>query len=360
MKTFEDSSRRQVLKLGAGLVGGLLLGSAAARAEIGSDWVVPATDEMAKAINKPGKLRIGFSNGFSGNTWRTECLEQMKIEAAANADRYQLIVVDGQGDITKQVNDIDDLIAQKVDAILVIANSGTAVVPALRKAERAGIITVPFNLPVDGDHWTAYLGTDPRQKGMILGEKLNDMLGGKGKIVGFDGLPGNSYSAGVWEGAKPKLGPGIEMLALKDADWEEDKAKVIMADLLAAYPQIDGIYSDGAQMAVGALRAMKAAGRAMVPVTGDDYNGLLKFYHAEKANNPNLKMSLVSEPSWEGIVALRTAIKLLSGENTPKRQTIKPTRIDGDNYLKYMKPDLPDGVFVDTTLTDEQLKKLFS
>ena len=353
-------TRRKALKLGLGIVGGLEVAPSLSWADILDDNVVPATDEMATGVKKTGKMRIGFSNGFSGNTWRTECLQEMKNEAARNSDDYELIVVDGQGDITKQVNDIQDLIAQQVDAIVLIANSGTAVVPALRQAEKAGIITVPFNLPVDGKHWTAYLGTDPVQKGKILGRDLNTMLGGKGKIVGFDGFAGNSYSAGVWAGAKPELGDDIEMLVLKDADWQEDKAKIIMADLLVAHPQIDGIYSDGAQMSVGALKAMQSANRRLVPVTGDDYNGLLKFYHAEKDANPGFAMSLVSEPSWEGVVALRTAMTLLRGGTVPKRQTVKPTIINGDNYLDYMKPDLPDGVFVDTTLTDEELKELFS
>lgn len=354
-----DRRRALQLGLGAGLAG--LLGTTArpAFADAVSEARIEGSSEMAQPVTKSGKLRIGFSNGFSGNTWRTECLTSMQNEAAANADKYELIVVDGQGDITKQVNDIEDLITQSVDALLVIPNSGTAVVPALRKATRAGIVTVPFNLPVEGENWTAFIGTDPKKKGAILAQRLNEALGGKGKIVALGGLPGNSYTAQCWEGAKPMLGAGIEVLAFKDAYWEEDRAKVVMADLIAAYPQIDGIWADGAQMAAGALKALIAAGRPLVPVSGDDYNGLLKLYDAHKDKAPNFKIGLVSEPSWEGVVALRTAVKLLGGEAVPKRQIIDPTVIDGSNYQKYIKKDLPDGVFVDTLLTDEQLKKLF-
>lgn len=361
MKHRSMISRRDALRLGAGAAGmaALAVAGGPALADVISNAKIEGSSEMAKAVQKPGKLRIGFSNGFSGNTWRTECLASMQAEARANADRYELIVVDGQGDISKQVNDIDDLIVQNVDALLCIANSGTAVVPALRKVTRAGIVTVPFNLPVEGEHWTAYVGTDPHRKGATTGKRLSSMLGGKGKIVALGGLPGNSYTAECWAGAMSEFAPGIEVLAFKDASWEEDRAKVVMADLLAAYPEIDGIWCDGGQDAAGALKAMMAANRALVPVTGDDYNGLLKLYAAQKGNNPKFQIACVSEPEWEGVVALRTAVKLLSGQDMPKQQTIYPVLIDGSNYQAYIKPNLPDGVFVDTNLTDAQLKQLF-
>jgi ribose transport system substrate-binding protein len=354
-------NRRAALRWGVGAASLAAMGGVgtSALADVISSAKIDGSAEMAKAVQKSGKLRIGFSNGFSGNTWRTECLASMKAEAQANADRYDLIIVDGQGDISKQVNDIDDLVVQNVDALLCIANSGTAVVPALRKATRAGIVTVPFNLPVEGEHWTAYVGTDPQRKGATTGKRLSDMLGGTGKIVALGGLPGNSYTAECWAGAKSQFGPGIEVLAFKDASWEEDRAKVVMADLLAAYPQIDGIWCDGGQDAAGALKAMMAANRPLVPATGDDYNGLLKLYAAQKANYPKFQIACVSEPEWEGVVALRTAVKLLSGEDVPKRQTIYPVLIDDSNYQKFIKPNLPDGVFVDSLLTDDQLKQLF-
>jgi ribose transport system substrate-binding protein len=354
-------NRRNALLLGGAAALGALGMGPRAWADMVSDAKVTGSAEMAKAAKKPGPYKIGFSNGFSGNTWRTECLASLKAEGEAQKDTIgNLIIVDGQGDISKQVNDIEDLIVQQVDAILCIPNSSAAVAPALRKATKAGIVTVPFNLPVDGTGFTAYIGTDPANKGIALGAFLNNALGGKGKIVALGGLPGNSYTADCWAGAQSQFAPGIQVLAFKDASWQEDRAKVVMADLIAAYPQIDGIWCDGGQDAAGALKALMAANRPLVPVTGDDYNGLFKLYDAEKDKNPNFRIACVSEPSWEGVVALRTATKLLSGQDVPKRQIISPILIDGSNYGSFIKRDLPDGVFVDTLLTDSDLKKLFS
>jgi ribose transport system substrate-binding protein len=357
-------SRREAIKFGATALGlGVFARAFPASADDAiSRAKIVATGETVSGAKykKAGPFRIGFSNGFSGNTWRTECLYSVKKEAAQHKEISDFIIVDGQGDIAKQVNDIENLVSQNVDAILCIPNSGSAVAPALRDATKQQIITVPFNLPVDGEAWTAYTGTDPQKKGFALGNWLRGALGDAGKIVALGGLPGNSYTAAAWAGAQKAMeGSKIQVLAFRDAYWEEDRAKVIMADLIAAYPEIDGVWCDGSQVAAGAMKALLDAKRPLVPVTGDDYNGLLKLFDKEKASNPKFNIGLLSEPTWESVIALRTALKLLNGEDVPKRQIVEPQLITAENYKNYVRPNLADGVFVDTDLTDDELKALF-
>ena len=357
-------TRRQALGLGAAALGipavARIFPAFAADAISGATISTAGETVSGGRYKKKGPYRIGFSNGFSGNTWRTECLASIKKEAGQQKELADLIVVDGQGDITKQVNDIESLISQNVDAILCIANSGSAVAPVLRDATKQGIVTVPFNLPVDGEAWTAYIGTDPEKKGFALGKWLRGAVGESAKIVALGGLPGNSYTASAWAGAKKALeGSNIQVLAFKDASWEEDKAKVVMADLIAAYPDIDGVWCDGSQDGAGAMKALLAAKKPLVPVTGDDYNGLLKLYIEQAANYPKFKIGLLSEPTWESVMALRTALKVLHGEDVPKKQIIEPKLITAENYKSYVRPDLPDGVFVDSDLSDDELKQLF-
>jgi ribose transport system substrate-binding protein len=355
-------SRRRILQLGvAGAAITIAPRWLGARADTIADADIAKSGGAVKMAAKEAPYRIGFSNGFSGNSWRAMCIAALKLEAANQPDVGDLIIVDGQGDITKQVNDIESLASQQVDAILCIANSGTAVVPALRNATKDGIVTVPFNLPVDGSDYTAYTGTDPSKKGKASGTWLRNALGGKGKIVALGGIPGNSYTAAGWKGAQEAFaGSDIEVLAFKDTDWSEDKAKVVMSDLIAAYPEIDGIWADGGQVTAGASKALLAAGRPLVPVTGDDYNGLLKLYDAEKDKQPKFDIGLISEPTWESVVALRMALAILRGDEIQKEWIITPKLITKDNYKDYMRPDLADGVFTDTNLSDEELKKIFS
>jgi len=359
------NSRTQITRrrfAAVGIAGALLLPGMFAFADAISSATISNEGGMVNGtrFKKKGPYRIGFSNGFSGNTWRTEMLASLNAEVKRHSDIKDLIIVDGQGDITKQVNDIDNLAAQDVDAILCIANSGTAVVPALSRANQEGIITAPFNLPVAGTEWTTFVGTDPTKKGRALGKWLRDALGGKGKILGLGGIPGNSYTAAAWAGAKVALeGSGIEVLAFRDAMWQEDKAKVITADLIAAYPEIDGVWADGGQDAAGAVLALLAGNRPLCPVTGDDFNGLIKLYTKYHTSQPKFDIGLMSDPTWESVVALRATLTLLRGGNVAKRMIITPRLITSANYMSYIKPNLPDGVFVDTDLSDAELEKLF-
>jgi ribose transport system substrate-binding protein len=361
MKFISEITRRKFLNAGASaaalatLAPGLL---GRAHAQAGAQ-LTPVGD-MVQGMAKDGPYRIAFSNGFSGNSWRAMAIAALEAEAAATPEIAEFVVVDGQGDINKQVNDIEGLINQQFDAILTIPNSGSAVAPILRDATSEGIVTAPFNIPVDGEDWSTYVGTDPQKKGAGLGKWLSDALGGTGKIVALGGLPGNSYTAAGWAGAQEAMADGIEVLTFRDAYWEEDRAKVIMADLITAYPQIDGIWCDGAQVGAGATKALLDAGRPLVPVTGDDYNGMLKLYDAQKDAHPGFDIGLMSEPTWQGIFALRAAVSLLKGESIPKRQILVPQIITAENYMDYIRPDLPDGVFTDTSLSDDELRAIFN
>ena len=355
-------ARRSLLQAGAASVGLMMMSGRATRA------FADTIDDAKKSFQGPtvqlpkkeGPYRIGFSNGFSGNSWRAMCLRALQIEADSHDDLAELIVVDGQGDITKQVNDIESLLSQQVDAILVIANSGSAVVPALRSAHRDGVVVAPFNLPIEGEDYDVYVGTDPSVKGASSGKWLREAIGGKGKIVALGGIAGNSYTAAGWKGAQEAFqGADIEVLAFRDTEWSEDRAKVIMSDLIAAYPQIDGIWADGGQVTAGASKALLAAGRPLVPVTGDDYNGLLRLYDEQKTKQPGFDIGLISEPTWEGVVALRNTLNVLRGDEQQRDLIITPKLITKDNYQDYMRSDLPDQVFVDTNLSTEELKKIF-
>lgn len=362
MKSQSLINRRHLMKIAAsslGMASGLAMFPALA--DTIADATKTAGGPVVSGRGKAGPWRIGFSNGFSGNGWRAMCTRALQIEVEAQPDVAELIMVDGQGDITKQVNDIESLLSQQVDAILVIANSGSAVVPALNAARREGLIIAPFNLPIEGEVHDVYVGTDPSVKGESSGAWLRDRLGGKGKIVALGGTPGNSYTAAGWEGAQRAFADsGIEVLAYRDTDWSADRAKVVMADLIAAYPQIDGIWADGGQVTAGASAALLAAGRPLVPVTGDDYNGLLKLYAAQKDAQPGFDIGLISEPTWEGVVALRNVLALLRGEEQARDLIITPKLITKDNYMDFIRPDLPDAVFVDTNLSDEELRAIFS
>jgi hypothetical protein len=86
---------------------------------------------------------------------------------------------------------------------------------------------------------------------------------------------------------------------------------------------------------------------------------MLKLYMKYHAKYPHFNICLLSEPTWESRVALDTALDILQGKKVPKVRILTPTLITGANAARYVRPALPDGVFVDTDLPPAALKKLF-
>ncbi len=317
---------------------------------------IPAEDAAAKQA----KYVIGFSNGFSDNSWRAEMLASLRQEARLHED-LDLIVLDGRGDINRQVADLESLIARRVDAIILIPNSSQAVTPVLKRAIALGIKVLHFNLPLDDpDSYTVYVGPDERERGRRWARWLADRLGGRGNIVVLGGIPGNPGTAAALEGSQEVLaGTEVKVLAYRDAFWQEERGRAVMAELIARHPRIDGILSDGGQVTAGALKALLEAGRPLVPATGDDYNGIFKLYLNYGAAHPGFDFAVISTPTWQSKTVLRTALKLLRGEPVEKWVKIEPRLITGRDAGLYAKPDFPDSVFVDTDLPDTALREIF-
>ncbi len=87
-------------------------------------------------------------------------------------------------------------------------------------------------------------------------------MGGSGSVIALHGVAGNPTSEGRWDAAKAVLDEaGIEVVGEANADWDLAQGRAAAADLLAAHPDVTGIYSQGGAMSLGALQALEAAGR---------------------------------------------------------------------------------------------------
>jgi ribose transport system substrate-binding protein len=312
---------------------------------------------------------IGFSNGFCANTWRAEVSDALKIltnQLKAKGVVKKFINLCANDSIPEQIAGIDSMIAEHVNALLVIGASGTAIVPAIAKATREGIVTVPFNLPISGNAWDAYDGTDACQGGTTWATWLAAQVKGKaGGIVAIGGTPGNSYTAADWSCAEKVFRrDGTKVLApLAYGDWEPAVAKSQMASFISAYgSKITGVYTDGGQNAIGVEEALLAAGDPLLPATGDtSWNGLLELWMKYHSKYPDFKLELIPvPPGTEAQIALNLAISILEGKHVPKVTILKPAIVDDSNIAQYVQPDLPAGV-VDApgVLTTADLRQLF-
>jgi ribose transport system substrate-binding protein len=305
---------------------------------------------------------IGLSNFSLGNSWRVQMVEEAKYAAEQHADLVaELIVTEAEGSVEKQISDIEDLIAKKVDAILITAANPKALVPVVDKAMNAGIVVVDFDNLVYTDNITAHVIVDQKEFGRVQGEWLVKVLNGKGDIIAFNGIKGTAISAERFEGAKSVFDkyPNIKIVQEVYADWDYAKAKRAMENLLAAYPKIHGVWSQGGAMSEAVVEAYLERNECPPPVTGEDGNGFLKIWKEVQNTCPGWDSIATSMPTWCSAKAMEVALDALQGKKVNKEVFIPIPTITSKTLDNYVKPDLPDSFWCNSQLPEDRVKKMF-
>lgn len=318
-----------------------------------------AAEAAAKVENKTGeKIRVGYDIYYLGNSWSVQLYQEFKWNAEnLYKDDLEVTYVQSDNDVSKQIANLEDLIAQEVDVIITTPCDTTAINSTLEEAMDAGIKVVLLCAAVDGDSYDTLVTVDEKDFGATGAQWLADQIGGKGNIVVLNGISGFSTNTLRYEGAQSVFEkyPDIKILAAEDANWDYAAAKTVTTDLLATYPEIDGVWSQGGAMTLGAIDSFNAAKRELVPMTGEDNNGYLKA-----CIDNNMEGIAVSKPTWLARVAIENAIKLMNGEEVKKDDIYPVMTIKTEEMPDYVHKDLSDDVWCGTELPEDVLKSVFS
>jgi ABC-type sugar transport system substrate-binding protein len=206
-------------------------------------------------------ITIGFSQTAFNHPWRVSMLESLQAEACRHPN-VSLVVLDGNVDVAKQNNDVRDLIARGVDAVLLSPVESAALVPAARAVLSEGLPLIVLDRDVPTEK-TLFIGQSNVTMGEGVAQRMADDLGGKGKIVVITGLQGSSPAVDRDLGMKNVLAkyPGIEVLAVGDGQWIREPSVPLMEDFLTAYPEIDAVFSHAEESSWGAQLAIARANR---------------------------------------------------------------------------------------------------
>ena len=284
--------------------------------------VAPASDAPASAepsaSAEPMSYRIGYSNGGGvGNGFREEQVCTAKAEALASGSVTELITIHRNTDAAGQLQDIRDLIAADVDAIVFNPNDPDALNPALAEAKAAGITTVSVDAYVtDPDTYNLY---NNQIKYAELGATwLFEQLGGTGKVYYMRGIAGHPADSDRDIGFKNALknSPGIEVVPSADGvhtGWDPVQGTQLINEFIASgqYDGIDGIWTSGIDSVV--VDAIKAAKKPFVPIVGADLGGFVGQL-LDPAGYPDLKGAAVTNTAAVGGAGVNLALKLLAGE----------------------------------------------
>ncbi|MBE6085210.1 MAG: sugar ABC transporter substrate-binding protein [Selenomonas ruminantium] len=170
---------------------------------------------------------------------------------------------DAKGDVNMQIDQMKEAIAAKPSAIVLLAVDGTAMVPMVEKANEAGIPIIITNRGLNGGKFLSCM-PDEKQAGIMQGEYMAKNLPPNAKVVYLEGEKGFAGSVARWEGFKEACldkRPDVQLLASISANWSTADALKNVALWTKLFPQIDGVIAANDGMAIGAVQALKDAGR---------------------------------------------------------------------------------------------------
>lgn len=186
------------------------------------------------------------------------------VKAKSEGAGWQFIHEIAGGNANLQLDQVNKMVDDKVAAIVVIAQNGDSIVPAVKRANEAGIPVIATNRDINGGVFTNVVNNE-RQAGELQADYMAAHLPQNAKVVYIKG--DMTVTAGVdrYEGFKETLKAkrsDVEIIASNSTgDWSEAQGIREMSLWLGMYPQIDGVASANDDMAMGAIAAMKAAGR---------------------------------------------------------------------------------------------------
>ena len=274
------------------------------------------------ALPALAETRIGVAMTSFDNPFLTILLDGVKAEAAGH-DGLELVLEDAQLDVARQMNQVQNFVANGVDAIIVNAVDGSATPTMTALAVEAGIPLVYVNHPPAEEKampaGTAFVGSNEVDSGTMQTQAVCAMLGGKGKVLVLMGPLENEASLIRTKDIEDVIATpdcaGLQIVDKQVGNWNRTQGADLTTNWLTSGVAFDAIIANNDEMAIGAIQALKSAGRAMdsVVVAGIDAtpDGLAAMAAGD------LDVTVFQNATRQGAVALQTALALAGGETVP-------------------------------------------
>ncbi|MCD8349960.1 MAG: sugar ABC transporter substrate-binding protein [Planctomycetaceae bacterium] len=280
-----------------------------------------------------GEKVIGYANMADTDVFVMKRKESFQAEADKDGAALRIIYSDANNDNNRQLDQIDNFIMQEVDCLLVVPVDYAGVSVGIRKANRAGIPVLCLGIEAEGGEST-FIGSPNLEAGRLQGEFMREALPKNAKVLYLEGSAGYSHTTERKQGfmeACIDQRPDITLLASQSGDYERDRGMKVTEDWIQSFPEFDAIIAANDQMALGAIQALKTAGRKGVLISGVD--GVDDALRAIKSGD--MAQSILQNAPAQAKAAYNAMKKLLAGEALPKRIIVPFESITADNISEY-------------------------
>ena len=290
--------------------------------------------EAAGPEGDEGRARIGLSLSTLGNPFFVTLQEG--AQGAADQAGAELIVADAQDDAQTQADDIQNFITQQVDVIVINPVDSAAIVPSVEAANQAGIPVVTVDRASEGGEIAAHIASDNVQGGRMAGEYLFDQIGGEGTVAQLEGIAGTSAAIDRGQGFQEALdaATGVELVATQTANFDRDEGFTVAQNIFQANPDLNGLFAQNDEMALGAVEAAREAGTLedLVIVGFDAIDDALTAIQ-----DGDMEGTIAQQPSEMGRLSVEAAAGIAAGEEVEEETLIEVLLVTADNVEEFIQ-----------------------
>lgn len=318
----------------------------------------------------PDEATLGLADGFGGNSWRIITAASGQDEAEKCPSITDYTYTDGQGDTQKAIADIQGMVAQGVNALVVFPDAGEAMLPALRSAYSADVVTIPYRVDPGGEagvDYTQYIGLDAQNDGRNWGNWIMEILPDGGNVLFLSGPPGNSQGEQEAEGLHEVLEPTGKYTFIGEqpfevTNWDPAQTQRVLTAAISQNEKIDVIVSDFGPSLVGALEVFEQSNRSIPPIATSDGNVLGCFWKEVSADNPDFKLYTIETGNDHVRLAVQHAVALATGGEPPSEESYQHEPFENSvskepNDVQCAE-DLPGDIYLSAELPPEEQAEL--
>ncbi|MCM3023458.1 ribose ABC transporter substrate-binding protein RbsB [Heyndrickxia ginsengihumi] len=267
---------------------------------------------------KPGKhkelkdMKIGLSISTLDNPFFVSLKNGVIQEAASKG--IKVITVDAQNDTEKQMNDIEDLIQQGVDMLLINPTDSAAISSAVQSANHIGIPVITLDRSADKGKVETLVASDNITGGKMAANFIINKVGKHAKVVELQGTPGASAARERGQGFHEIADKKLDVIAKQTANFDRTQGLNVMENLLQGHKDIQAVFAQNDEMALGAIEAIKSSGRDIVVVGFDGTDDGIKA-----VKEGRLSATVAQQPVLIGKQAVIAASKVLQGKKVKSR-----------------------------------------
>lgn len=267
-----------------------------------------------------GEAKVSKKLGMVISTLNNPFFVSMKEGAEKKAKElgYTLVVLDSQNDSAKERSNVEDLMQQGVAALIINPTDSDAVKNSIQVANDKKVPVITVDRQANGGDVVSHIASDNARGGSLAADFILDQLKAKTniKIVELQGIPGASATrdrgAGFHKVVDGKA--NVKVVASQAADFDRQKGLSVTENIIQATPEFDAVFAHNDEMALGAVKALKAANKNVLVVGFDGTKDA-----TDAVNSGDMAATIAQQPSLMGELAMENAVKVAKGETVEKQ-----------------------------------------